>query len=90
MARRIRRAMFQKLRTSRYVKASGRYDAAVLEFSGKVRRIARVHQYGLKDRPNPNSHVVQYELRPLLGFNEDSKQLVENVILAMLMKNSFY
>ena len=30
---RVKRAMFQKLRTSRYMKASGRSDAAVVEFT---------------------------------------------------------
>ncbi|MBC1076121.1 phage virion morphogenesis protein [Escherichia coli] len=51
---RIKRAMFQKLRTSRYMKASGRNDTAVVEFTGKVQRIAQIHQFGLKDRPNPD------------------------------------
>lgn len=45
---RIKRAMFQKLRTSRYMKATGRENSAVVEFTGKVQRIAQVHQYGLK------------------------------------------
>ncbi|MGT2051470.1 phage virion morphogenesis protein, partial [Enterobacter hormaechei subsp. xiangfangensis] len=40
---RIKRAMFQKLRTNRYMKASGRENGAVVEFTGKVQRIARVH-----------------------------------------------
>ena len=87
---RVKRAMFQKLRTSRYMKASGRNNAAVVEFTDKVQRMAKVHQYGLKDRPNHNSRVVQYELRPLLGFSGDNEQQVENVILAMLMKNRLY
>ncbi|MDS0924643.1 phage virion morphogenesis protein [Enterobacter hormaechei] len=33
---RIKRAMFQKLRTNRYMKASGRENSAVVEFTGKV------------------------------------------------------
>lgn len=78
---RIKRAMFQKLRTSRYMKASARNDTAVVEFSGKVQRIARVHQYGLKDKPNRNSREVQYEARPLLGFTRDDEKMIEDVML---------
>ena len=77
---RIKRAMFQKLRTSRYMKASGRNDAAVVEFTGKVQRIAQIHQLGLKDRPNLHVQDVQYPERQLLGFGQDDKKLIENLI----------
>jgi len=81
---RIKRAMFQKLRTSRYMKATGRENSAVVEFTGKVQRIARVHQLGLKDRPNPHSRDVQYAARQLLGFSREDKQLVETLIIKHL------
>ncbi|WP_203461263.1 phage virion morphogenesis protein [Enterobacter cloacae] len=78
---RIKRAMFQKLRASRYMKATGRENSAVVEFTGKVQRIARVHQYGLKDRPNPHSRDVQYAERQLLGFSQNDKELMEAMII---------
>lgn len=78
---RIKRAMFQKLRTSRYMKASGRNDAAVVEFTGKVQRIARIHQYGLKDRPNPHAQDVQYTERQLLGFNRETKKIIDTQLV---------
>lgn len=81
---RIKRAMFQKLRTSRYMKASGRNDAAMVEFTGKVQRIARVHQLGLKDRPNQYSHAMHYPERQLLGFSRSDKWLVEVLIIKHL------
>ena len=81
---RIKRAMFQKLRTARYMKASGRNDAAVVEFTGKVQRIAQIHQYGLKDRPNPHSRDVQYSERQLLGFSPADRQLVEALVIKHL------
>ncbi|SSH35756.1 phage tail completion protein [Klebsiella pneumoniae] len=80
-AGRIKRAMFQKLRTSRYMKASGGENSAVVEFTGKVQRIARVHQYGLKDRPNAHAQDVQYAERQLLGFSQADKQLVETMTI---------
>ncbi|HED2470803.1 phage virion morphogenesis protein [Enterobacter mori] len=81
---RIKRAMFQKLRTNRYMKASGSENGAVVEFSGKVQRIARVHQYGLKDRPNAYAQDVQYAERQLLGFSQADKEFVESVIFKYL------
>lgn len=82
---RIKRAMFQKLRTGRYMKASGRNDAAVIEFSGKVQRIVAVHQYGLKDRPHPNAHNVLYPQRPLIGFTFADSKLFEKMIIQNLI-----
>ena len=81
---RIKRAMFQKLRTNRYMKATGRENSAVVEFTGKVQRIAQVHQYGLNDRPNPHTRDVQYAARQLLGFSREDKQLVETLIIKHL------
>ncbi|MGN7788732.1 phage virion morphogenesis protein [Enterobacter sp. 22452] len=85
-AGRIKRAMFQKLRTSRYMKASGRENSAVVEFTGKVQRIARIHQHGLKDRPNPHSRDVQYAERQLLGISQAEKHLIE-ILVVKYIKN---
>lgn len=82
---RIKRAMFQKLRTSRYMKASGRNDTAVVEFTGKVQRIAQIHQFGLKDRPNPHAQDVQYPERQLLGFSRNDIQLIEDLFFTHLI-----
>ncbi|WP_313625804.1 phage virion morphogenesis protein [Kosakonia sp.] len=82
---RIKREMFAKLRTNRYLTASGNDRAAVVEFTGKVQRIARVHQYGLKDRPARNSEEVQYPKRQLLGFDGVTIQGIEEEILLWLL-----
>ncbi|KFK93370.1 MULTISPECIES: phage virion morphogenesis protein [unclassified Serratia (in: enterobacteria)] len=81
---RVKRAMFAKLRTNRYMKASGSADEAAVEFLGRVQRIARVHQEGLRDRPNRHSKEVQYDARPLLGFSEADRQIVEEVVISYL------
>lgn len=82
---RIKRAMFQKLRTSRYMKARGRNDAAVVEFTSKVQRIAQIHQLGLKERPNPNAQNVQYPKRQLLGLNMLDKLYIEETIVGHIL-----
>ena len=81
---RIKRAMFQKLRTNRYMKASGRENSAVVEFTGKVQRIVRVHQYGLKDRPNAHAKDVQYAERQLLGLSQVDKTRIDELIIKYL------
>lgn len=84
---RIKRAMFQKLRTSRYMKASGRENGAVVEFTSKVQRIARVHQHGLKDRPNAHAHLVKYPERQLLGLGVEEKKLIEVLVIRYISKH---
>lgn len=66
------------------MKASGRENSAVVEFTGKVQRIARIHQYGLKDRPNAHAQDVQYAERQLLGFSREDSMLIESLIVSTL------
>lgn len=77
---RVKQGMFAKLRTSRFMKASAGNDAAVVEFTGKVQRMANVHQYGLKDKPGRNSAPVQYDARPLIGFNDDDRKIIIKIL----------
>lgn len=81
---RIKREMFAKLRTNRYMKASGNDSAAVVEFTGKVQRIARVHQYGLKDRANPHAREIKYEVRKLIGLNLHDQNMISDMIIQYL------
>lgn len=78
--------MFQKLRTSRYRKATVRKNSSVVEFTGKVQRIARVHQFGLKDRPNQFSREVVYPERQLLGSTIIDSKSIESLIFDKLYK----
>ncbi|MFQ6280046.1 phage virion morphogenesis protein [Yersinia enterocolitica] len=83
---RIKREMFAKLRTARYMKANSSPDAAVVEFAGRVERMAAVHHFGLRDRPNIYSKDVQYDERPLLGFSQQDIAIVENAVMESLSK----
>ncbi|EFG8403936.1 phage virion morphogenesis protein [Escherichia coli] len=78
---RVKREMFAKLRTSRYMKAVADESAAAVEFTGKVQRIARVHQYGLRDKPGQNSQAVLYPVRPLLGFQGEDYIEINKLIV---------
>ncbi len=77
---RVKRAMFTKLRTNRYMKAKGSSEAAVVEFTGRVQRMARVHQEGLRDRPARNGLTVVYPQRLLLGMSAKDKMMLESIL----------
>ena len=81
---RVKREMFTKLRTNRYMKAKGTDSTAVVEFVGRVQRMAQVHQEGLRDKPNRYSEGVQYETRTLLGMNQENKKDIESVFVKYL------
>lgn len=85
---RIKREMFAKLRTARYMKANSNPNEAVVEFAGRVERMAAVHHFGLRDRPNVHSKNVQYDERPLLGFSvQDYNEITQIIFGKILMKS---
>lgn len=81
---RVKREMFAKLRTAKYMKAKGTADDAEVEFTGSVQRMARVHHYGLRDRPARGGKEVQYEARQLIGIGETDIQMIEKIIINAL------
>lgn len=76
--------MFQKLRTATYLKASGDAKAVTVAFAGRIGRIARVHQYGLRDRIAPRGPMAHYEKRELLGFTVADQEQLKDKVLAYL------
>ncbi|EPJ4048252.1 phage virion morphogenesis protein [Klebsiella pneumoniae] len=78
---RIRRQMFAKLRTAKYLKAVASPDSASVEFEGQVQRIARVHHYGLRDRVSRKGAEVRYAKRRLLGLNSELVALIDEMIM---------
>ncbi|NTY35635.1 phage virion morphogenesis protein [Burkholderia diffusa] len=83
---RIRRAMFAKLRTARFLKTASSADASVLHFTRQVERIARVHQEGLRDRVERNGPIVQYPVRELLGLADADIDRIAEHVLAFLAR----
>ncbi|MFZ3300481.1 phage virion morphogenesis protein [Ralstonia pickettii] len=80
----IRRSMFTRLRMAKYMRIEASPNAAVITFAGKVRRIASVHHFGLRDRVNLNGLSAKYPARELLGLDEaDAARVVDLVLLHM-------
>ncbi|MNJ25863.1 Phage virion morphogenesis family protein [compost metagenome] len=78
--------MFQKMRTARYLKARGDSAMATVGFTGRIARIARVHQEGLRDRVAPRGAYGDYEQRELLGFTKADSKLLFAKLLEYLAK----
>jgi phage virion morphogenesis protein len=84
---RIRRTMFAKLRTSKYLKASTTSSSAVVSFVGQVEAIARVHQFGLRDKVNRRRNLeVQYAERRLLGISPADEEMLRDLVIEHLAR----
>lgn len=81
---RIRRGMFAKLKTAKYLKAQSNADSAEVAFIPGVQKLARVHHYGLRDRVSRRGTEVKYPERKLLGLNETTNCSVTDVLLKWL------
>lgn len=81
---RIKRQMFAKLRTTKYLKTAASADSASLEFAGQVQRIARVHHYGLRDRVSRKGPEVRYTARRLLGVNDEVEEITRDILFIWL------
>lgn len=79
----IRRQMFSRLRTSRWMKVQTTPDTAIVTFADQVQRMAQVHHLGLRDKVNRKKTdlEVQYPARKLLGYSDaDVSRISETVI----------
>ncbi|EMO4245203.1 phage virion morphogenesis protein [Citrobacter freundii] len=83
---RIKRQMFAKLRTTKYLKTAASADSACVQFEGKVQRIARVHHYGLRDRVSRKGQEVRYAKRQLLGLKDSDIFLIQETLLEWIAK----
>lgn len=84
----IRRTMFAKLRTSKYLKTQATADGATLSFTGGVEHMALVHQLGLRDVVNRiTGKEATYPARELLGMTDDDKAALRALITTHLAEN---
>nr|WP_239168393.1 phage virion morphogenesis protein [Chromobacterium violaceum] len=79
--------MFAKLRTAKWLKAEASAAGAAVSFVAQVERIARAHQYGLRDRFSPRiARDVEYPARELLGLSKQDFELIRGKVLGQLTK----
>lgn len=81
----IRRKMFSKLRTARFLKSKGTDKEAIVGFTAEVSGIARTHQFGLRDIVNRKTGLeYTYPQRELLGLSADDEALIRDITTAHL------
>ncbi|MXF04489.1 phage virion morphogenesis protein [Escherichia coli] len=69
--RRLRKgAMFERLRTARYLRTGADSIRATVGFTGRTAAIAGIHQYGLRDDLDGHNGPALPQ-RQLLGFSDD-------------------
>ncbi|ENZ8244243.1 TPA: phage virion morphogenesis protein [Klebsiella aerogenes] len=76
--------MFRRLRTTRFLKARATSEGASVGFSGVAARIARVHQYGLRDRVNDSGAMATYPRRELLGLSKADRMAIARQVIDSL------
>jgi len=79
-------AMFRKLRQARYLRTRTTAQEASIGFAGRVARIARVHQYGQRDRVSPGGPQVRYAQRELLGLTPALHTRIRALLVAHLTR----
>lgn len=80
-------AMFKKLRRASFLGLEATESEASVGFANAtVARIARVHQDGLRDKVERrgNAPEVAYPRRQLLGFTDDDRRRLLDLVLAHL------
>lgn len=85
----IRRKMFIKIRTAKWMKTEATPDSAVVTFASSVQAMAKVHQFGLRDSVNKrrkSGAEVTYPVRQLLGFTQGEVDTVGGLMLDHLAK----
>lgn len=85
---RIKRQMFAKLRTAKYLKTAASADSVSVEFIEDVERIARVHHFGLREFTGKNRRTIKYSKRRLLGLNKESNNTIIDTLLKWISNDS--
>ncbi|MNL04536.1 Phage virion morphogenesis family protein [compost metagenome] len=80
----IKRKMFARLKTAKHLRIQATSDEALVGFTGRAGRVAKVHQQGLRDRAAPGAPDVRYPVRRLLGFNDDNRARILDALAAHL------
>ncbi|MNR52368.1 Phage virion morphogenesis family protein [compost metagenome] len=77
--------MFSKLSQAKHLKLQSSSEAIAIGFLGRTARLARVHQYGLRDRAARGAPDTQYAQRQLLGFTDADLDLIRDHLLEHLV-----
>jgi len=80
----VRGKMFTKLRTAKFLRVRTDAAGATIGFIGRAERIARVHQFGLRDSVEKGGPNYTYAERELLGFTDAERERIKDLLLEHL------
>lgn len=80
----IKNKMFNVIKSAKYMRMERTAQGIAIGFAGRVAFIARVHQFGLRDKVDRDGPTVKYDSRELLGFTEEEIKMIENDVLDYL------
>ena len=78
--------MFVKMRAAKHLRAKATPTEAIVAFAGRAERIARVHQFGLRDKVKPGGPDYDYPARQLLGITDEQIERVRDLLLSHLAR----
>lgn len=80
-----RRAMFIKLKMTRFLKRENDAQSLTIGFTGRAARLAYVHQYGKTDQVAPGGPRYRYPARVLLGLTQEEKEMIREKVIAYFL-----
>ena len=82
----IKNKMFNLIKNAKYMRFERTAQGIAIGFAGRVAFIARVHQYGLRDKVEKDGPTVQYASRELLGFTVEEMDTIETEVINFISK----
>lgn len=79
-----RKAMFRRLASARLLRSGVDDRGFWVGFTGRAAEVARIHHEGLRDRPALKARPITYPRRPLLGFSEQDREALLDMLFAHL------
>lgn len=76
--------MFNLIKNATYMRIERTAQGVAVGFTNRVAFIARVHQYGLRDKVDKDGPTVKYASRELLGFTDTEMNMIENEVINYL------
>jgi len=83
---RIKQTLFNKLTKASFLKKAVTEGSAAVGFNGRTARIARVHQYGLRDKVSQYRASYDYPKRELLGFSDGDQEWMRDFLIDHLTR----
>ena len=80
----VRTKMFERLPAAKHLRLQSNPKAASIGFLGRAERIARVHQFGERDRVQDGGPDHTYAARELLGFTDEERDRIKELLLGHL------